>query len=45
MNAEEGVYKNMGSFFFAIKTLCITETIIFLGGINYEDLYGRGFLV
>ena len=27
------------------KTLPFMETIIFLGGINYEDLYGRGFLV
>ena len=45
MNAEGGGYENMGSFFFAGKTLTFMETIIFLGGINYEDLYGRGFLV
>lgn len=45
MNAEERVYENIGSFFFAGKTLPFMETIIFLGGINYENLYGRGFLV
>ena len=35
MNAEGRVYENMGSFFFAGKTLTFMETIIFLGGINY----------
>ena len=29
MNAEGGVYENMGSFFFAGKTLSFMETIIF----------------
>ena len=45
MNAEGGVYKNMGSFFFRWKNTAFYGNYYILGGINYEDLYGRGFLV